>query len=62
MATTTEEAGRLRWKGVPKKQRTEVTRAAVNARWEKWRADHPDKAKASEARRAKRVKASKVVL
>jgi hypothetical protein len=59
MVTTTEEAGRMRWAGVPKKQRTAVTRDAVNARWEKWRAENPEKAAASEKRRAKRKAAGK---
>jgi hypothetical protein len=38
------------------KNRKAIARAAIRARWEKWRADNPDKWAASEERRRKRAK------
>ena len=41
----------VRLKKLSKEERSEIARAAVKARWEKWRAEHPDK-----GRKAKTVK------
>ena len=53
--------GKKRWEGVSKKKRSELMQDAINARWEKWRSENPEKAAASEARRAKRAAAKKNV-
>ena len=52
---------RERWSGVSRTKRSEILRDAVNARWEKWRAENPEKAAASEVRREKRAAKKAVV-
>jgi hypothetical protein len=43
----------VRLKKLSKEERSEIARAAVKARWEKWRAEHP-----ARSRKAKPVKPS----
>ena len=38
------------------KERRQASRAALKARWDRWRAENPEKAKLSESRRRKRSK------
>lgn len=59
VAMGTDDAARKRWKGVSKAERSQILRDAVKARWEQWRRDNPEKAAASEVRRAKRAQAKK---
>jgi len=46
-------------KYIGKDEASELARKAIDARWEKWRAENPEMAAASEARRAKRAVAKK---
>jgi transcription elongation GreA/GreB family factor len=48
-----------RWQKTKPKERSAIAQEISNARWEKWRAENPEKAAASEARRAKRAAAAK---
>lgn len=48
------ELARKRWAKASKRHRSDVAREISNARWDKWRAENPEKAKASEERRKKR--------
>jgi len=48
------ELARKRWAKTSKKQRRAIASDIANARWEKWRAENPEKAAASEERRRKR--------
>ena len=41
----------VRLKKLSKEERSEIARAAVNARWEKWRAEHPESVKGKAAPR-----------
>ena len=39
----------IRLKKLSKEERSEIARAAVKARWEKWRAEHPESSRKAEA-------------
>lgn len=49
------KGGRARAKNLSGKQLSESARNAVNARWDQWLKDNPDKAAEALARRAKRA-------
>ena len=39
----------VRLKKLSKEERSEIARAAVNARWERWRAEHPEGSRQAKA-------------
>jgi post-segregation antitoxin (ccd killing protein) len=46
---------KVRWKNVSAAEKSQVASEISQARWEQWRAENPEKAAASEARRLKRA-------
>jgi hypothetical protein len=66
MVTTTEEAGRRRWKGTTRKQRKELASKAVGSFWaklspEQRSAEMKRRAQVRERNRAKKAKSRSVV-
>jgi hypothetical protein len=45
------ELASIRWANATAEERKEAARNAVNARWERWRAEHPEKAKKKKAKK-----------
>lgn len=41
----------MRWANATPEEKQEAARNAVNARWERWRAEHPEKAKKKTAKK-----------